>query len=317
MNNILKQPLKEFFRKIMINESSKEFLIKNIKLKNEWNQSQINLIILNHIYKKPQTGKIEEVIDHVNSYEFSIEKVKIHDDSINNFKKQSLKRMNFKRFASTDKNLNKVSSNLAKLFTENLKGEKKIVNKTLHSLLNKNKIQPVNLEKKTKKMKLSSDATQNLSNVVKNQADYQKPLFKNEKRQEKINNFLNLTNSNHLKIKTLNKFRETNAKFVSFESFENIERNKMKLLLTSLTNPKIEFSATKISEKNPKFIILNGKNNCFQPDSDVTENQKKDKIKLFPLKYLSDEIYEKQKFRELWKKKKAFSFHNYCISLKN
>ena len=301
----------------MINESSKDFLMKNINMKNEWNQIQINLITFNHISKKFQKGQTEEVIGNVSADEFLSEKVKIRDQSINNFQKEKSTLMNFKRFPSTDKKLKKISSNLAKLFTEDLRGEKKIVNKNLHGLLKKNKTPPVNFEKKTDKMKLFSEATQTLGNLAKDQVDYQKPLNKNEKRQKNIKSFLNSPNSNHLKIKTPDKFRETISKFVNLESFENIDRNKTKLLLTSLTNTKFEFSPTKISEKKPKFIILNGRNNCFQTDSDTKENQKKNKIKLFPLKYLSDEIYEKQKFRELWKKKKAFSFHSYCLSLKN
>ena len=125
-------------------ESSKNYLLKNTKLKEDWNQLKIKLVSY-HTSKKSIAEEIS--VEDESAKEFSLEKpIKNMNDSINNFQAFKTQSTHITRFASTKKKLKKVCSNLNNLFLEDLKGRKKIVGKSLHDL--KTKYDQYNVSKK-------------------------------------------------------------------------------------------------------------------------------------------------------------------------
>lgn len=183
------------------------------------------------------------------------------------------------------------------LFNENLKNNKKIVSKTLRSLLNKHQ----NVDQQVKKQLFGK----NLNYFP------QKNLNFNKSKENQINS--NIKNSFLDKITS---FNDNNNHYIS------LKKKILQKCLVSQSNIKA-FDIKNIQnqkESNPKFIILNGRTESFHLDKetnkilDINDN----KIKLGPLKYISGRLKEKKNGDSAsLKKKKAFSFHYLCKTTPN
>ena len=298
-------------------ESSKEFLLKNIKIKNEWNQAKIQNFSINNINQDSHNGEPP----HFDSNEFSIDKVKVFNESINNFddfKPHNSTVTKIQRFASTDQKFHKITSNLRELFCDDLRGMKKTVSKTLYDkVLKYKKNHTVKVWSPNKNMKISSEKLDDLIKITDQTAIKKRPS-KIENRKENIGKqqFCGINEISHISHQKIReKMNKIQYKFVNFGSFEIVSKdNTSKFFHQSLTNNRLMPMNNNDDEKKPKFIVLNGRNNSFLNEKDDKFNKNR-KIKpimptmeLIPLKYISEKIYE-SKFKDIWKKKKAFSFH--------
>lgn len=298
-------------------ESSKNYLLKNTKLKEDWNQSRIKLVSY-HTSKKSIAEEIS--VEDESAKEFSLEKpIKNMNDSINNFQAFKTQSSHLTRFASTKLKLKKVCSNLNNLFLEDLKGRKKIVGKSLHEL--KIKYDQSNVSKKAwnpgDHLKITNEV-ENTTNVEKTPEIA--PLL-TPKGKENISGKKKTMKTQILKDKILEKIKENHKKFVSLGSFEI----QSKILLTTLkSDPKIPISKENVSQmqKSPKFIVLNRQKSLVETPQNNAPAQKlvplRTKYDLFPLKYISEKLRD-MKHQSLSKQRKAFSFHSFstCKSPSN
>ena len=306
-------------RRIKTVESSKNYLLKNTKLKENWNQSRIKLVSY-HTSKKSIAEEIS--VEDETAKEFSLEKpIKNMNDSINNFQNgKTTQSTHIARFASTKLKLKKVCSNLNNLFLEDLKGRKKIVGKSLHDL--KTKYDQSNVSKKMWNPGDHLKITKEVENTTNEERSPEIALLLTPVGEE--NNVFGkkpVMKTQILKDKILEKIKENHKKFVSLGSFEI----QSKILLTTLkSDPKISISKENVSmiKKKPKFLVLNRQNSLVQtPKNDVPPQKLiplRTKYDLFPLKYISEKLRD-MKHQSLSRQRKAFSFHSFstCKSPSN
>lgn len=303
----------------MIVESSKSYLLKNIKLKEDWNQSKIKLVSY-HTSKKSLAEEIS--VEDESAKEFSLEKpIKNMNDSINNFQSFKTKSTHITRFASTKQKLKKVCSNLNNLFLEDLKGRKKIVGKSLHDL--KTKYDQSNVGKKAWNPGDHLKITNEIDKTTNGEKSPEiAPLLTPGDKENIIFGKKPEMKTQILKDKILEKIKENHKKFVSLGSFEI----QSKTLLTSLkSDSKISISKENVSlmKKTPKFIVLNRQKSLVQTPQNYNPPPQKvipirNKYDLFPLKYISEKLRD-MKHQSLSRQRKAFSFHSFstCKSPSN
>lgn len=281
--SLFKIIFQEFFRRIMAIDSSKDFLLKNNKLKEDWNQIRIKM--LSFQLSKKSIAEEPSIIDEPD-LEFSLEKpLKIANESINNFhnfKTQGSSASNFHRFASTNRKLQKVFSNKNNLFLENMKGKRKMISKTITNLLNKQ--EQYSLNKKTLSPAVHLKIVPDKEYITNSE---KKPAFKTQ----------------NLKKKIAEKIKEKHSKIVGLGTFEICDKNKNLLKNMTSNQKKIEISD----------FIAHNRQQSFKQTSDregsMKKIQKAINLELGPLKYISDKLREIKNMTP-FKKIKAFSFHS-------
>lgn len=299
-------------------ENSKEYLLNQINLKQIWNNNQIQNLSSHQNNKiLHQTSKSIHQPENTSpqiTKEFSIE-ASMFNFNMNTVENDGIHRKShvseLKRFFSISPREKKVMSNLNDLFLDNLKKSKKIVNKTLHELMNKN----ARNEKSTDSRK-RGNLFENIKNVVEKQKLSKKsseefPLNLSEK---------NNKHSARLKQKILNYCLDNKSKYIHLGNYE-ILMKKPKKFPDINENSNSKKPPESFSKSIAKFIVLNGKSDCFNgrekhDKRKSTHHEKKFSNDLRPLKYVSDKIYE-EKNKRLLKHQKAFSFHSLCKSPSN
>lgn len=283
----------------MITESSKEYILNQINIKNSWNTNQIRNISFHNL---PQKAILTEEISPVDPKEFCFESTFFNNhvkenETINNHKNSNLNISRIKRYSSTNLKQRSVHSNLFDLFKEDLKSSKKTVNKTLHDLLNKSKNHGKNIELNGKNF---------LNNIKLNENQNNRTLTKTISLYEKSKQTVSL----HKKI--MENFKENKSKLVNLGNYEIAINEKRNILKSFILDQKNN------DKQSPKFIILNGKtNSIFQKVPRINDSTLKKTAKtknfeeIFPLKYRSGKLYEEKRYPNKWKQK-AFSFHSSC-----
>lgn len=281
----------------MIIESSKEYILNQINVKNSWNLNQIRNISFHSIAPK---AILTEEISPEDPKEFCFESTFFNNhekenETLNNHKNSNLNISRIKRYSSTNLKQRSVQSNLFDLFKEDLKSSKKTVNKTLHDLLNKSK--------NNGKISESNNGKNLLSNIKPFNNQNSRNLTKTISLHEKSKHTISL----HKKI--MENFKENKSKLVNLGNYEitiNEKRNILKsFILDQKSNDK---------KQSPKFIVLNGKtNSIFHREPIINNEIKKTKNfeENFPLKYRSGKLYDEKRCPNKWKQK-AFSFHSSC-----